>query len=98
MPPAREHMCSVNGKCSAVSCLLNVLCTRCQHFFPKEAVDQRCLRSFFTDDLLEFTWRVAIVSASFLTVLNLIVVRQLAELDLNHLKLQDACVENIKGL
>lgn len=45
MPPARKHMCSVNGKCRAVTCLLNVLCTRCQHFFPKEAVDQRCLWS-----------------------------------------------------
>lgn len=27
--------------------------------------------------------------------LNLIVVRQLAELDLNHLKLRDACVQSV---
>lgn len=45
MPLARKHMCSVSGKCRAVTCLLNVLCTLCQHFFPKEAVDQRCLWS-----------------------------------------------------
>lgn len=47
--------------------------------------------------LFESTWRIAIVIAYSIMALNLIVVRQLAELDLNHFKLRDARVYSVKG-